>query len=428
MTVRIPRAARADGVQPRGLTGVGLSSLLAAASGYFVLFIAARSLDKAENASFLAYWAALFFVIGILAGIINETTRSVSSAASQPLAATGPRVVPTGLGIGIAAAAVIAVSSPLWAGALFSSHPWLLVACMSLTAVAYAGHASLAGASGGLQKWNIFAGLAAAEALVRLAAVAIVALAAAPLVGLEVACTAGAFVWLLFLLFSPEARLAASARADVSRPVLLRRMGHALISAAATATLVTGYPIMLKFTTPAAEYALAAPLILAISLTRAPIMLPLQAFQAVLINRFVNAPRNRGLKLLAKPLGLILGIGVIGAFLAAWLGPSIMLVFGPGYSVAPLTMAVLTFAAALMAALTLTGTIALALNRHRIYALGWVAATVLSFAALLLDLPLLERVYLSLILGPLLGGAVHMAGIRKRATPDSAASQTIKDA
>ncbi len=425
--MRTPQDSGSNGVQPGGLTGVGLSSLIAAASGYLVLFIAARSLDKAENASFLAYWAALFFVIGVLAGIINETTRSVSSAAAQPAASLGPRVVPTGLGIGTAAAVVIAVSSPLWAGTLFPGNTWLLVACMSLTAIAYAGHASLAGATGGQQKWNIFARLAAVEALIRLAAVGIMALAAAPLVGLEAACTAGAFVWLLFLVFSPEARLSAGARSDVPRPVLLRRMGHALVSAAATATLITGYPIMLKFTTPGAEYALAAPLILAISLTRAPIMLPLQAFQAVLINRFVNAPRNRGLRLLTQPLGLILGVGILGAALAAWLGPSIMLIFGPGYSVAPLTMAVLTFAAALMAALTLTGTIALALNRHKIYAFGWVAATVISFAALLLDLPLLERVYLSLILGPILGAAVHMAGIRRQGAPGTAASQTLKD-
>lgn len=417
MTRRSEKSTGNDSGQSGGLTGVGLSSLIAAASGYLVLFIAARSLNEAENASFLAYWAALFFVIGILAGIINEGTRAVSSSVQRGTSGTGPRILGTGLGIGVAAAAVIAASSPLWAGELFTDgQPWLLVAGMSVVAVAYAGHASLAGAAGGLREWKLFAGLAAAEALVRLAAVALVALLAAGLAGIEMACIAGAFVWLLFLVFGSGARKAAGARSDVPGPVLIRRMGHALTSAAATATLITGYPVLLKFTTPDAEYALAAPLILAISLTRAPIMLPLQAFQAVLINRFVNAPRDRGLGLLIRPLALILAIGVAGAALAALAGPWIMLIFGPGYWVDPWTMAVLTFAAALMAALTLTGTIALAIDRHRIYAVGWVTATVVALGALLLDGPLVDRVFASLIAGPLVGIAVHVIGIRRRAS------------
>lgn len=402
----------------KGLSGVGISSLIAAGSGYLVLFIAARSLTKAENAAFLTYWAALFFVIGILAGIINESTRAVSRAALEPGRKPGPRVVQVGLGIGVAVALVIGATSPFWGRHVFPTHTWLLVLAIAVTAVAYAGHASLAGAAGGLQKWGLFARLAGLEAVVRLVVVAAVSLTAFGLVGIELACIAGAFVWILFLLTSPGAREAAGARSDVPRRELIGRMGHSLTSAAATATLITGYPIMLKLTTPAAEYALAAPLILAISLTRAPIMLPLQAFQAVLITRFVTVSGPSGASRLVKPLALILGAGVVGAGLAALLGPPIMLIFGADYVVSALTMAILTIGAALMAALTLTGTVCLAVSAHRAYALGWVIATLTAFALLLTDLPLEQRVYLSLVIGPLVGTAVHTVAIhRRRAAP-----------
>lgn len=400
----------------KGLSGVGVSSLVAAASGYLILFVAARVLDKAENAAFLTYWAALFFVIGILSGIINETTRAVSNSSRTSGPADGPRVLFAGIGIGAAVSLAILATSPLWADLLFAKGTWLVVLGISVTAIAYAGHASLAGAAGGQQKWSLFARLAGLEALVRLAVVVAVALLTADLVGIEMACMAGAFVWIVFLLLSPAAREAAGARSDVPPRELLSRMSHSLVSAAATATLITGYPIMLKLTSSSAEYALAAPLILAISLTRAPIMLPLQAFQAVLITNFVNATGHRAFVRLLKLLGLILAVGLVGAALAAWLGPSIMLIFGPGYSVDPLTMAVLTFGAALMAALTLTGTFCLALTRHRLYALGWVVATVVAFVALLLDLPLQDRVYISLLAGPLAGTLVHAIAIHRRST------------
>jgi O-antigen/teichoic acid export membrane protein len=406
----------------KGLSGVGLSSLAAAASGYLILFIAARTLTKAENADFLTFWAVLFFVFGVLSGIISETTRAVRAADLQPARAAGPRVLPVGLGIGLASALLLAGTSPLWAGALFPSDTALLVAVTAGAAVAYSGHAALAGATGGRQQWGLFASLAGFEALTRLAAVVLAAALVGSLAGLEAACVVGSLLWLAVLAFSARARRAAGARSDVPLPRLLRQNGHAMVSAAATATLITGFPILLKLTTPGAEYALAAPLILAVSLTRAPIMIPLQAFQSVLISSFVGPGSRGGLGRLLRPVGLLLAVGALGGLLAAWLGPAIMLVFGPGYSVGALTMGLLTFAAALMAVLTLTGTVCLARSAHRAYALGWLAATVGSFLVLLAPWPLEPRVVASLLAGPLVGIAVHCASIASR----SGESRTVE--
>lgn len=389
---------------------MGVASLIAAAASYLILFIAARTLSPEENAQFLTFWAVLFFILGVLAGIINEFTRAVRAAATNPArTAPGAAVFPLGLLIGCGGAVVIAGSSPLWARTVLPDDTVLLVAVLSVAAIAYAGHCSLAGATGGSKRWSVFAGLAGSEALLRLLLVVAVALTVSTRLGLEVASAAGALTWVLILLFTRSSRSAVRARADVGTAALLSNTGHAMLSAAATAALVTGFPILLRLTTPIEQYAGAAPLLLAISLTRAPIMIPLQAFQSVLISRFVGVKGGALLRAIAAPASGLLALGVVGAVAAGFLGPWIMLVFGPDYVVAPLTMGALTFAGCLMAVLTVTGTACLARGAHAAYSVGWLIATASTFLALLLPGPLEARVILSLLLGPVIGALVHIA-------------------
>ncbi|MDQ0735508.1 hypothetical protein [Arthrobacter agilis] len=184
-----------------------------------------------------------------------------------------------------------------------------------------------------------------------------------------------------------------------------------MLSAAATAALVTGFPILLRLTTPLEQYAGAAPLLLAISLTRAPIMIPLQAFQSVLISRFVGVTGTALLRALVRPAAGLLALGCVGAGAAGLLGPWIMLIFGPAYVLAPLTMAALTFAGCLMAVLTLTGTACLARGAHSAYSMGWLIATASTFLMLLLPGSLESRVVLSLLSGPVVGALVHIAAL-----------------
>ena len=94
-------------------------------------------------------------------------------------------------------------------------------------------------------------------------------------------------------------------------------------------------------------------------------------------------------------------------------------------------MAALTGSAGLLAILTLTGMFALALHRHGLFAAGWVTATVTAVLLLLLPLPLVERVLLSLLAGPLVGVAVHTVGLggapnRDRFEP-SGGPQAVED-
>ncbi|WP_166789059.1 polysaccharide biosynthesis protein [Cryobacterium sp. TMT1-21] len=397
----------------RGASGIGVASAIAAAAGFLISLVVARTLSPADTAQFLIFWGLLFGLFGTLSGIQSETTRAVRSAVLADRVGRGrtsTRVLPAGLIVGAVVSAALLASSALWAEKLFpAGSPWVIMA-VALAGFAYSGHATLAGAAAGSQNWRLYSWLMGSESLVRFLCVVAVALTTATVVGVEVACTLASLVWIVFLVISREARGAIRARSDVALPALLRQHSYALVSAAATAALIVGFPIMFSLTSSPAAVASSAGLLLAVQLTRAPIMIPLQAFQGVAIASFVNQ-RDRGLRALGRPVGLIIGISVVGAVLAWWIGPWLMLIFGPGYVVGGAVLALLTLGAGGMAVLTLTGAAALASGLHRVYTLGWTAATFASFVLLMIPASSDVRVTLSLCVSPLIGILVHGLGI-----------------
>lgn len=411
-------------ISSRSASGVGAASIVSAAAGFVILVIAGNHLRPEEYAQFSVFWGALFGIFGVLSGIQSETTRAVRSAetlGSDPACAQQhPLVLANGVLVGGILAVLVLASSWLWAPSVLGSNtPWLLPT-LAAAAIAYSGHSALAGASAGTQDWNLYSKLMSAEAVFRLATVGTVALLGVGLLGLELACALAAVLWLVFLLFSPTARHAAAARADVPRTAYLQQTGHAMLSSSATAALIVGFPVILSFTSSAQELAAAGGLLLAIQLTRAPIMVPLQAFQGVAIAAFVNQ-RDRGVHALIKPAALFLGVGLAGGIAAGLLGPWLMELLFPGkYDVPAWLLAALTFDAALMAVLTLTGTAALAVGMHRGYSAGWVSGTVVSVLCLLLPLPLSVRTTVALAAGPVVGAAIHVASIVRTGNPAAA--------
>ena len=151
--------------------------------------------------------------------------------------------------------------------------------------------------------------------------------------------------------------------------------------------------------------------IVALMLTRAPILVPLQRFQSALIVRFVDNADRPGHGI-GAPVALVAGIGAAGA-VAAWLiGPWIMrLLFAPAMQVPGPILGVLTLGAAATGMLMITGTTTLAAGRHSRYVVGWVTATAVAFACLPLPLPVATTVCIALIVGPAAGIAVHAPAI-----------------
>ena len=400
-------------ITPRGAALVGLASALSAVSGYLILVIAARTLGPARNADFLVYWSLLFGMFGIIGGLQQETTRSVRAADLNPVPDRRPvRVLPVSLLVGAGAAVVVGATSFAWSAPALGSRAWPLVATLCLAVPAYAGASSVVGALSGQRSWQAYSALVSSEAMARLVLVALVALAGAPGRGLEMASAAAAAVWMVFILGSPTGRRAAQAVGDSSRGQFLNRTGHAMVAAGSSTVLLVGFPILLRLTSSEVERTVAAPLVLAITLTRAPLLMPLNAYQGVAIAHFLKE-RDRGITALLRPAATVLGVGALGAAAAYFVGPAIMSgFFGAGYRVDGRLLAGLTLAAVCRALLTLTGSATLAAERHKAYALGWFLASAASVALVMTDLPLATRSVLSLCIGPLVGIGIHLVAVR----------------
>ena len=407
-------------------TGIMAASITAAASSLLITVVSARTLTVAQNKEFLVFWGFMFGIFGVISGIQTESTRAALAGrktAAEPAEPSGPpgpaaparrraRILTTALLLGLVIAALTLLAAPAWVPSLTPSTGPLTAALIAAGVWGYAGQASLSGVLAGTRSWNLYSALMAAEALLRLLLTLLVAVVVSSLIGLEAAAAAPALVWLLFLLI-PAARALAGSRADVGAARLTSFSLQAMLSSASWAVLVTGFPTLLEITSPGADAAEVAIVILAVSLTRSPIMIPLQAFQGVLITTIADADPSRRLAGVTRILGILLAGGTALAAAAALVGPWLVRsVYGPHYDPSPWLLGLLTLAAVSMASLVLTGASTIALNNHRAYTLGWVLAALTAVLLLrLLPLSVSPRAVLALGLAPLSGVCVHLRAI-----------------
>lgn len=401
----------------RSLGRVTIATLIAAASGYLVLLLAARHLGAVGYGVFAVFWAAYGLVTGAQNGQLQETTRAVRAAADAP-SRSRPVLVNAGIGVGLAV--LVAASSPLWGGQVFSSERGLSVVLLAVGVASFAVYAHLCGALSGMLSWSSFALLLSVDALIRLAAAVVAVAAGWGTTAFLVITVIGSVSWCVLLLVSPAARAALGVGGDVPAGRLTANTLTAMAAAAAGAVLVMGFPVLINLTAnlrgapDADEARVIGALILAVTLTRAPLLVPLNSFQGVLISRFVDR-RHRPFAALAAPLGVVGIIGGLG-MVAAWMvGPWLLrTVFGADFDLDGLVVALLTGGATGLALLTVTGAAAIAAGAHRWYAAGWWVATIVAVAMLLLPAGVEVRTCVALILGPVAGLGVHLLGVLRR--------------
>ncbi|UZN01907.1 hypothetical protein [Cellulomonas sp. S1-8] len=399
----------------RDAVGIAVATGVSALSGYAVLVIATRTLDEADNTVFVTWWALLFLLFGLLSGFSVETTRAVAAARRDGAPDGAPTVLRVAVGVGAVTVVLCALAAPVWSQVVLPDGHAALVVPAAVGALAFAVHSALVGALAGSRRWASYARLVGAEALWRLGLVGAAAVLGLGLGGLAWAAALGATAWLLVVLLSPATREVARARTDAPAGVVARRVAAATVASGASAILVVGYPVLLAATTAPAAYEAAAPLLLAISVTRAPLLVPLNAFQGVAVAHFV-AHQDRGLRALAPIAGAVAAVGVVAAGLAAVLGPPLMAwVFGPGYRLEGALMGVLTLASVGLALLVLTGALCQSLTRHRAFVGGWLAASGAAVVVLLLPGGLEQRTVLGLVVGPAVGLVVHLVALARGA-------------
>lgn len=429
------------------------SSLLAAVSTLLVTMIAQRALNGSELTEFLLFWAALFTVTGIITGIQPEITRAVGTARTRAVAdralanraasggaastegsaPQGARVVTVTAALGAIAGALVLVSSPLWAGQQIPHSAAVGVTAMAVGVFLYALQATMSGVTAGEDRWYLFAAVGGLESAGRLILMLAAALMIPSLAGLEVATVVPMGLWLILAFVTVSGRRLWGARADVPARRLSLNILWSFLSSAAAAVLMMGFPNVLKASGAAeSEPVVLGTLILAISITRSPIMIPLQAFQGVAVSAFLKQ-RHRPVAAFIKPAAAVVAVGAVGALAAYLVGPLLFrLIYPPAagaesaYEAAAsgITLGALVFASALLALMTLSGNMALAVNQHRIYLAGWVVAAAVTLSlAFLIPAPLVPRAIVALAVGPVCGFVVHMVGVSLASRTEEACAE-----
>ncbi len=384
------------------------ASLVSGVSGYLALILAARTLSRADNAEFLVFWGTVFALYGVLIGVTTETTRAVTTTRDDRPATT--RLLPVVVGFGLTLVAIVALSGLVWAPAVLGEDWVSLLGATALGSALFAVHVAVSGVASGRGAWSGYSLLVAGETASRLVLFVVVALTAASVTGFAMASAVASGFWLVATLFSRRYRDLWNQRVQADVRGLLRRLVASCSATGVSALLLVGYPVLLRVTTPDNVFAGAAPLVLAVSLCRAPLLVPLGAYQNVVVSRVAA----HGVRALVPVLVGLGGITAVGA-LAAWpVGPWALRLVNPDYHVDGPVFAGLVLGAGLVAVLTMTGAAAVALDHHTVYLAGWIAATVTTVGVLLVPGMLEARVVTSLLVGPAVGVLVHLVWGRRR--------------
>lgn len=418
-------ASDAAAPSPEGRVGrnvllVGVAALVAAASTYVIYLIAARTLSVEQNTQLLTQLATLFLFYGIVAAVATEFTRSVATAVQTNIAEGPPAFAVTLALAGIAGVAFV-MSSRWWSHSPGTAVSQPVMLLMAAGVVGYTAHVGLYGVLAGVGRWPSMSLLVGTEGLARVIFAVLATIAGASVAGYLGSVVAAAFIWAVFVTGSRAIRQATRSRLDSPLRVQAPRFAAAFIAQSCSVALTVSFPILLAWTTPAAEYLSSAPLLLAISLTRAPLMIPLNAYQSMILEYFVRERHRvgRGLAVLA---GGVLGAGVVGAALAWLIGPPLLVwLLSPAYHVDGAMLAVLTISGAGLALVTVTGAVTQAFAMHPWFAAGWVIALAVSLGLLLLPGEVYTRTGWALAIGPVAGCLVHMVAILKAGKAPSSA-------
>lgn len=402
-------------------------------AGYAVTWRVYTAIGAAGYGVFSVFWSALFLVVGILFGLQQEATRATAQTFVQERTTAVSRRR-TSLwafagAMALAVGVVIMATSPLWAAPSLGPANQDLSSWVALGTALNCLVATALGVAAGAGMWRQLAAIVALDGIIRILGVVAVLATTDNLVALAIAVIVPFPLSLAIAFVSSPRRFIGSARVSVGVRTLIANTVRTLLAASATAVLINGFPLLLSFFSGPENHAGLGSLVLTVTLTRAPILVPLTAMSSYLVSRFSHHPDRVG----RIVTGLMVGIAVIIAILclAAWLwGLAAMhLVFGAEYDLGVGVIVSLIASSGLIGALFVSGSAVLSRDAHGLYALGWVVASVITVGFLFVPIDLATRAAIALAAGPAVGLVVHGVGhrilpSRRDAAPDAAGSSS----
>lgn len=305
---------------------------------------------------------------------------------------------------------VVGIVGALLAPRLFSHGGAALVLPLALGTAVYVLVAASLGLLYGIELWRPLSLMIVADVVVRLAALCVVLAFGGGLVALGWATVVPYPLTLVVLWLTVAPRLREAQRLDLSAAQLSWNAVRTVGAAAATAVLVSGFPVVLTSFSAGAPRAVLGALILAITLTRAPLVVSSLALQSYLVV-FFKARLDTLARAVAVIVAAICALTAVLSALVGLLGPVLLdVLFGAGYRLEGGYLAILTASSAPTALLAITGSAVLARSRHSLYVSGWAVGALAALALLALPLPLETRAVVALTVGPLLGVAMHLVG------------------
>lgn len=396
-----------------GFRVVLLATVFAGAAGYAIQLIAPTGLDSDDYVAFTVFWSAMYLGGSAISGVQQEVSRAV-----RPGDGGGGRIL---VHFGVVAAAIAAVAAIIVSFMLGGAIPAAPHASIAVAlVVGFAGYLAtsiLTGVSYGLHLWRAVATAVVLDALLRVVLL---------LVGFSLGWDTGVLAFLIAVPFGFAAAVvwAVFRRSFLGRITLdidPRRfwvhVGSAVTAAAASGVMISGMPMLIGVTSASIPAAETGAVLLALTVTRAPIVVPVIAFQSFLIATVFRSGAA-GPQRLLRIVGLILAGGVFLALAGWFVGPWIVGLLSSGrYELTPFQAAVIVFSAALVAAMCVTGPALISLRLHNANTLGWIAASALTVLALWM-MQDEARIPLALLVAPVVGLAIHVVAIfRVRPAP-----------
>jgi O-antigen/teichoic acid export membrane protein len=393
-----------------GLTPILLATAVAGVAGYLIQFLVPLRNSPAEYLKFSVFWAALYLGVSALSGIQQEVSRAATTAVSRD---SGSNKVAFRFTFGAVGLTLVLVplSALVWGSAVFPDHTVVLIAALTLGCASYLVVAALSGIFYGLQMWVVVAVQTVIDAGLRLLFVGLGVMFRAD-VDVLVWCVVAPFpLTVLIMWFAIRRRVAGMFRLDVTANGLAWNAARTVVGACATGILVSGFPLLLDATSRGESEAALGVLVLVITLTRAPLVVPLLALQSFLTVHF----RGRVSSILASVLSILGGVLIVtfaASALAFALGPDIIVFFyGEEYSVSAAVVGLIVASSGLTAALCVTGPAVLARGQHGAFLAGWLGAALAMTLILLMPLPMAPRAIGALAFGPLIGLLIHLGAL-----------------